>query len=175
MKRIDEIRERLPEEARDIAINLGNVLAESSLSLEQRWGVAIATAIAARSDLLVSAVTGDARDAGVSEATIEDARAAAVMMGMTNIYYRFRHLAGKDAYNKIPARLRMQRVAKPRSTRLDFELFSLAVSAINGCESCVRSHEHGVIEAGLTEAQVNDAIRIAATMHATAIGLEVQR
>jgi len=36
-----------------------------------------------------------------------------------------------------------------------------------------RAHEHVVVEGGLTEEQVHDAVRIAATVHAAAIALEV--
>ena len=53
----------------------------------------------------------------------------------------------------------------------DFELFALAVSAVNGCATCVQAHERVVTEGGLTPAQVNDAVRIAATVHATAVAL----
>jgi len=94
-------------------------------------------------------------------------------MGMNNVYYRFRHLVGKASYGEKPARLRMNRLAKPATTKGDFELFSLAVSAINGCESCVRAHEKVVVEGGLTEEHVHDAVRIAAVIHAAAVALDL--
>ena len=92
-------------------------------------------------------------------------------MGMNNVYYRFRHMIGKEAYQK-PARLRMKRIAKPATNKTDFELFCLAVSAINGCETCVVSHEKTVLEGGLTEDNVHDAVRIAATVHGAVVALE---
>src|SRR5262245_56406643 len=95
-------------------------------------------------------------------------------MAMTNVYYRFRHLVGKPSYSEKPARLRMNRLVKPASNRVDFELFSLAVSAINGCEACIRAHENAVLDGGMTEEQVHDAIRIAATIQATAVALELR-
>jgi alkyl hydroperoxide reductase subunit D len=67
----------------------------------------------------------------------------------------------------------MQRIAKPASNKPDFELFCLAVSAVNGCEQCIQSHERVVLQGGVTEDQVNDAIRIASTMHAAAVALEL--
>ena len=91
---------------------------------------------------------------------------------MNNVYYRFRHLVGKPSYGEKPARLRMNRLAKPATSKVDFELFSLAVSAINGCETCIQAHEKVVLEGGLTEDQVHDAVRIAATIHAAAVALE---
>ncbi len=94
-------------------------------------------------------------------------------MGMNNVYYRFRHVVGKPVYSEKPARLRMNRIARPATSKVDFELFSLAVSAINGCEACVRSHEKAVLDGQLSEDQVHDAIRIAATMHAAAVALEI--
>jgi alkyl hydroperoxide reductase subunit D len=93
-------------------------------------------------------------------------------MAMNNVYYRFRHMVGKPEYAKKPARLRMNRLARPATSRVDFELLCLAVSAIHGCESCVRAHEVAVLEGGLSEDHVNDAVRIAATVHAAAVALE---
>ncbi len=170
-----EIRARMPETARDIRLNLQAVLQEgspSALSPAQRWGTAVASAAASRHAGLLDAVVADARRA-VPEAEVEDAFAAASLMAMNNIYYRFRHMIGKSAYSEKPARLRMNRLARPATSKADFELFSLAVSAINGCEMCLRSHEGVVTEAGLTEDQVHGAVRIAATIHATAVALEI--
>jgi len=92
---------------------------------------------------------------------------------MNNVYYRFRHMIGKPSHDAKPARLRMQRIAKPATNKADFELFCLAVSAINGCEMCIRSHEAVVIEGGLTEDQIVDAVRIAAVVNAAAVALEL--
>ena len=91
---------------------------------------------------------------------------------MNNVFYRFRHRMGKPEYDDKPARLRMNRLAKPATNKLDFELFALAVSSINDCESCVRAHETSVIDGGLPVELVLDAARIAATVHAAAVALE---
>jgi alkyl hydroperoxide reductase subunit D len=115
---------------------------------------------------------GDAR-AEVSGAVVEDAVAAAALMAMNNVYYRFRHMIGKESYQSRPARLRMNRLVQTLTSRADFELFSLAVSAINGCEACVRSHEKAVLDGGLTEEHVHDAVRIAATIQAAAVSLDL--
>jgi lipoyl-dependent peroxiredoxin subunit D len=170
MAALDALRDRLPEAARDIKLNLQNVLQDGTLSPAQRYGVAIASAIAARSTELRDALVQDAPpEAG--EAVIEDAKAAAALMAMNNVYYRFRHLVGKPSYGDKPARLRMNRLVNIATNKLDFELYSLAASAIGGCENCIRSHEEAVVSGGLTEDQVNDAIRIAATVNAAAVSL----
>jgi alkyl hydroperoxide reductase subunit D len=170
---VETLRSTLPEAARDIKLNLQAVLQPSSLSPAQRWGVAIASAIAARHAGLREALIADAR-AEVGEEVVEDARAAAVLMAMNNVYYRFRHMVGKPSYAEKPARLRMNRLVKPLTPKVDFELVCLAVSAINGCEMCIQSHEKVVIEGGLSEDQVNDAVRIASTVLAAAVALEMQ-
>lgn len=172
MAALDTVRGRLPEAAKDIKLNLQSVLQDGALSPAQRYGVAIASAIAARSAELRDALLADAPpEAG--PAVIEDAKAAAAVMAMNNVYYRFRHLVGKPSYAERPARLRMNRLVRPASNKIDFELFALAVSAINGCESCVRSHEQAVIAGGMTEDQVNDAVRIAATVNGAAVSLDM--
>jgi alkyl hydroperoxide reductase subunit D len=166
------IRGALPEWARDLKLNLQAVLRETPLSAEARWGVAVAAAAAARNPRLRAAVLADARRE-VAEAVIEDALAAAALMAMNNVYYRFRHLVGHAPYGEKPARLRMNRMVKPAGSKLDFELFSLAVSAINGCGACMESHDKVVRTGGITEDQVHDAIRIAATVNAVAVALEL--
>jgi len=67
----------------------------------------------------------------------------------------------------------MNWIGKPMSDKTDFELFCLAVSAINGCEACVRSHEQVVVAGDVSEDQVHDAVRIAATIQAAAVSLEM--
>jgi alkyl hydroperoxide reductase subunit D len=93
-------------------------------------------------------------------------------MAMNNVYYRFRHMVGKPAYQQKPARLRMNRLTQLLGGKADFELACLAVSAINGCEACVRAHEKAVLEAGLSEEHVHDAVRVAATVNAAATALQ---
>ena len=172
MSALDELRDAIPDAARDLKLNLQSVLAESSLSPAQRWGTAVASAIASRNKTLSAAVIADARSV-VDEAIIEDAVAASTLMGMNNVYYRFRHLIGRDVYSEKPARLRMNRIAKPAGSKIDFELFCLAVSAINGCESCMKAHEKAVLAGGLTEDQVHDAVRIAAVVQGAAVALDL--
>jgi len=168
MSDLDALLERLPEAAKDLKLNVKAVLGESSLTPAQTWGTAVACAIAADHPDLQRAITEAARGR-VEAAVLDDAVAAASLMGMTNILYRFRHMVpGSD---QIPARLRMQRLGKPASNRVDLELFSLAVSAIHGCEACVRSHEKVVLEGGLSQQQVFDSVRIASVMHGAAVAL----
>ena len=172
MSAVESLRASISEPARDIKLNLQSVLQPGTLSPAQRYGVAIASAVATHHHALRDAFIADAR-AEVDESVVDDALAAASLMAMNNVYYRFRHMIGKASYGERPARLRMQRIAKPATNKADFELFCLAVSAINGCEMCVRSHEESVLTAGLTEEHVHDAVRIAAVVNAAAVALEL--
>lgn len=170
METLAMLRDRLPEAAKDIKLNMQAVLSAGALSTGQRWGVAVACALAAQNPELSRAIIAEARrEAG--DAVIEDAVAAAALMSMNNVFYRFRHSIGKAEYSEKPARLRMNRLIKPATNQLDFELFSLAVSAINDCEACMRSHEKIVTEGGLSSDLVLDAVRIAATVQAMAVAL----
>ena len=169
---LEQIRETLPTFASDIKLNLQSVMTSTALTPAQSWGVAVATAAAARNPALRDAVIGEAR-AQVGDAVVEDALAAATIMAMNNVYYRFRHLVGKESYSTKPPRLRMNRIAKVATNKADFELFSLAVSAINNCEMCVRSHEKVVVDHGIAEDAVHDAVRIAATVNAAAFAAEL--
>jgi lipoyl-dependent peroxiredoxin subunit D len=172
MREIETLRERMPDAARDIRLNLQTVFQSTTLTPAQTWGAALASAIATRNGELARAVFVEAQGK-VDENVIEDAMAAAALMAMNNVYYRFRHLVGKESYAAKPARLRMNWIGKPMSNKADFELFCLAVSAINGCEACIRSHEEVVTAGGVSEDQVHDAVRIAATIQAAAVSLEI--
>lgn len=172
MTSLDNLRQAIPDVAKDIRLNLQTVLSGGVLTAEQRWGVALASAAASRNPELKAAVMADA-EREASAAVVEDALAAAAIMAMNNVYYRFRSLVGKETYSQKPARLRMNRLAQPATTKVDFELYALAVSAINGCETCVRAHEKVVIEGGLTEDHVHDAVRIASVIYAAATSLEL--
>jgi alkyl hydroperoxide reductase subunit D len=172
---LESLRERLPEPARDLKLNLQAVLEPSSgaiLSEAQRWGVAVASAIAARQPALRDAVLHEAV-LHAPRTTLEDAQAAAALMAMNNVFYRFRHVIEKASYGEKPARLRMNRIVKPAGPKVDFELYCLAVSAIHNCVACVKSHEAAVLEGGLTEDHVFEAIRIAAVINGAGLGLEL--
>lgn len=170
MSALEVVRQELPEAAKDVRLNLQSVLEATSLTPAQKWGVAIASAIAAKSPRLRDALVADAM-AEVDAGVIEDARAAASLMAMNNVYYRFRHMVSKPSYQMKSPRLRMNRLVQVLGSKADFELISLAVSAIGGCEACVKAHEQAVLEGGLSEDQVHDAVRVAATVNAAATAL----
>jgi alkyl hydroperoxide reductase subunit D len=173
MASLEVVRGELADAHKDTRLNLQSVLEGGSLTPEQRWGVAVACAYAARNERLKEAVLNEAKKAlENAEPIIEDARAAASLMAMNNVYYRFRHIIGKESYSTKRAGLRMNRLVQVLTNKVDFELVCLAVSAINGCEMCVRTHEKVVLEGGLSEDQVHDAVRIASVIHAGAVGLE---
>jgi alkyl hydroperoxide reductase subunit D len=168
MSALEAIVAEIPEVAQELRSNLRAVLTAGTLAPSERWGVAIAVALASRSRRLAEALIAS-RPEEVTTKTVEDAVAAAALMGMTNTFYRFRHLVGKPSYEQKSTHLRMQRRAMPSRA---FELFSLAVSAVNACEICVRSHEATLLERGTTEDQIHDAVRIASVVYGAAVALD---
>jgi len=170
MDATDALLATLPAHAADLAYDLAKVLREMRLDVGQRWGCALASAISLRDRALREAFLADAAAARVADATLEDARAAAALMGMNNVYYRFVDSVGGD-YEQLPAALRMKRVARPAGSGADFELFALAVSALNGCEACMRHHEAKGRAAGLEPLLLRDGVRIAASVRGVSIAL----
>ena len=173
MEHLDALREALPESARDLKLNIQNVLARSSLSPAQALGVGLSSAFFVGCDALRDALLADAREAGIGDEVIEDARAAAALMAMNTVYYRFRHLVEKPSYAQKPAQLRMQRMMKPATSKADFELFSMACAALAGCAVCMKAHEASILKAGGSEDQVHDAVRIASVVNGVATGLRL--
>lgn len=174
MNTLDDIREALPDYARDLKLNLASVLAPSGapgLSDRQIWGIALACAIAARNVPFARDIEALAA-AHLDEPYRNAARAAAAIMGMNNIYYRFVHLVEDAEYAQMPARLRMNVIGNPGIDKIDFELLSLAVSAINGCGKCVAAHERQLRQHDVSRETIQSAVRIASTIHAVAGVLE---
>ena len=172
MTTIDQLKERLPDYARDLKINLGVITNPSSLTPQQHWGTAVAAALATRQPEVIAAITTAASDA-LDAAALRAARGAASVMAMNNIYYRFLHFVGDgNDYQALPARLRMQMIGNPGVDPLDFELWCLAASAVTGCGACVVAHDKVVRGKGAQAQHVQDAVRIAAVVHALAATLD---
>ena len=168
---IEALKDALPDYAKDLKLNLSSLAQDVSLSEQQRAGTFIACALASRERTTTSAIMSEFASK-LSPEALNAARAAASIMAMNNIYYRFTHLASAPDYKTLPARLRMNVIAKPGVDKVDFELWCLAVSAINGCGVCIDSHEKILRDAGFTAEQIQAAVRIAAIVHAVAATLD---
>jgi alkyl hydroperoxide reductase subunit D len=170
---LEQLLEACPEYAKDLRLNLGSVLRQPELTEQQAWGTAVCSAMAARNPQVLEALLAEAGK-HLSEQAIYAAKAAAAMMGMNNIFYRFRHLSGNEKYAAMPARLRMQVIRTHGSDPVDFEMWCLAASAINGCGVCVESHEKVLREKGAAEETILGAVRIASIVHAFATVMDAE-
>jgi lipoyl-dependent peroxiredoxin subunit D len=171
---LETIKDSIPDYARDLKLNLGTVLTPQGspgLASVQLWSLALSTAIAARNVPFARAIEELAREQ-LDEAHLNAARAAAAIMGMNNVYYRLLHLVDDEEYQSLPARLRMNVIANPGIAQDDFELLSLAVSAVNGCGLCITAHERKLRAHGVRRESIQSAVRIASTVHAVAGVLE---
>ncbi len=167
---IEELREELPSYAKDINLNLGTVLTPEGapdLTVKQIYGIALASAYATKSNNVISAMLESSQGI-ISESEIEAAKAAATIMAMNNIYYRFIHLVPDEEIKKMPAKLRMSIIGQPGIEKVDFELYALAVSAINGCGMCMEAHVHQAEKANISKLGIQSTIRIAAVINAVA-------
>ena len=170
MSSVETLAATLPDPVKDLRLNLQAVLRESTLSVRQRWSVALASAYFLRLPQLVDAIKAD--PAGeLKEADVEDAQGAAALMGMTSIYYRFRHLIGKPSYSQMRPSLRMNKMQSPSTSRVQYEFCAMACAALAGCEACTRSHEASLLKEGATEEQIHDAVRIGAIVSGFGIAL----
>lgn len=171
---LTSIKNLIPDHAKDLRLNLSSVLnpeGAPGLSGEQILATALSCAIAARNPTLLREIEAAVEDE-LDEARFNAARAAAAIMGMNNIYYRFMHLVDNDEYRKLPAKLRMNVIGNPGVDKTEFELYCLAVSAINGCGACVSSHEKVVRKGGIGAEGVQSAVRIASVIHGVAVAME---
>ena len=168
MPTLDELKALLGEETKDLRLNLANVLDSGDLEPGERYAIAFASALFLRDAALAEAVRTQAADHLSTEA-VSDAKASAAIMGMNTVYYRFRHMIGKESYSQRQAGLRMSRMARPATSKKLFELCSMACAALAGCEACIRAHEQSLLNEGVTEDRIHQVIRIAAVVQGVAI------
>jgi alkyl hydroperoxide reductase subunit D len=168
---IETLKDKIADFAKDVRLNLTSMAADETLSAQAKYGLFLACAITTRHPDVIAAMETTAIDK-LTPAAITAARSAASIMAMNNIYYRFVHLASNKEYATMPARLRMNVIANPGIDKTDFELWSLAVSAINGCGSCIDAHEKVLREAGVASTTIQTAVRFAAIIQSVAIAIE---
>jgi len=162
---IDTIKAAMPDYAKDIKLNISSLANDETLNKQQLWGTFLTSALAGRNDFVIAQIDAQAKEHLSAEA-YEAAKAAAAIMGMNNVYYRFVHLASNKEYQTMQAKLRMNVIGNPGVDKIDFELWSLAASAINACGMCIDAHEQQLLQHGVSKDQIQTAVRIASVIHA---------
>lgn len=156
---------------KDLRINLKNTLSSENISVKEAYLIALAVASNEKNEILICSFTDYAKENGATEAEIAEIHACASMLSVNNVLYRFRHFAKHETYNNMPAGIKMNVMMNPVLGKEFFELVSLAVSAVNGCESCVSSHEASVRKLGSTQARIFDAIRLASVVKGLTVAI----
>ena len=167
MEFLTTIKEQIPDFAKDIRLNVGSLVNDQTLGDQRKYGLILACAHGTGYKPIVDAAEAEIASK-LSDEAATAARSAAAVMAMNNVYYRFTHLAGNKEYLNMPARLRMNVIGAPGIDKADFELFSLAVSAMNGCGMCIDSHERVLTQHNVKAETIQTAARIAAVIKAVA-------
>jgi lipoyl-dependent peroxiredoxin subunit D len=161
---LNTLKDRMPEYAKDIRLNLDSTIARSSLAPEDALGVALAAAFAAKSKPLI-----DAFKAAVPGAEGHAALTAAALMGMNNTWYPYLEMAGDEDLKTQRPELRMNAYATSGGVaKAKFEAYALAASIVGRCHFCVQSHYALLKKEGWTTQQLRDVGRIAAVVNAAA-------
>lgn len=162
---LEAIKNRIPDYAKDIKLNISGLANEDTLSAQQFWGTMVACALAGGNDFVIREVMEEAQQ-NLSVEAMTAAKSAASIMAMNNVYYKFVGMSANQEYKTMPAKLRMNVIGNPGVDKADFELWSLAVSAMNGCKFCVDAHENTLKSHDIGSSHVQTAVRIAAVMAA---------
>lgn len=152
---------------KDLKLNFNSTLTSEHLTEKECGLIGLSIASNNQHSILIKFYKNYSIEKGATAEEVSEAVACASLLASNNIFYRFRHFTQKDKYGQIPARIRMQIMVKPVVGKEFFELLSLAVSAVNGCEMCVNAHEDSLIKLGTTEERIFDAVRIASLVTAT--------
>jgi len=145
---------------RDLKLNFSSTLTSAHLSEKECGLLGLSTAVNNNNTPLINFYTNYAAQHGATAEEIGEAAGCASLLASNNVFYRFRHFTQKEKYTQIPARIRMQLMMKPVTGKEFFELMSLTISAVNGCEMCVNAHEDSLIKMDTTEERIFDAVRI---------------
>jgi alkyl hydroperoxide reductase subunit D len=170
---LDALKSAVPDYAKDLRLNLGSVIGDSDLSAQRLWGTVLATAIASRSPIVLRELAPDAK-ANLTPEAYTAAKTAAALMAMNNVFHRTRHLLSDDEYGNLRAGLRMNVIGNRGVDKVDFELWSFAVSAINACGLCLDSHEQVLRKAGIDREVIQEAFKIASVIHAVGVTLDAE-
>lgn len=149
---------------RDLRINLKNAINVESLSRKEAYAIALCVAVNEKNDTLKKSFSKILEEEGAAKEEIAEVYSCASLLAVNNVFYRFRHFMGKESYNTTPARVKMNIMMNPVMGKEFFELMSLVVSAVNGCEMCVKAHEDSLIKMGSNETRIFDAVRIGAVV-----------
>lgn len=161
---LDAIKDRIPDYAKDIRLNLDAVVARSSLPPEDALGVALAAAFASKSAPLIEAFR-----ANTPAAEANAALTAAALMGMNNVWYPFIEMAADEELKSVRPELRMNAYATSGGVeKKKFEAYALGASIVGKCHFCVQSHYALLKKEGYTVQQLRDIGRIAAVVNAAA-------
>lgn len=157
---------------KDLKLNIAAVLKSTHINKKESYLLALSVAVNEKSEVLINSFEALARQEGATDAEIAEIHACTSIMTANNIFYRFRHyMHNNQYYNNTPAGLRMSTMMNPVIGKEFFELVSLVVSSLNGCELCVTSHEASVKQHGASEARVYDAIRLGAVVKSLVVVL----
>lgn len=171
---LEALLDTLPTYARDLKLNFSSLVGQNSeLTEQQLWGTVVACAYAARNRALLDAVIAEAQTR-ISPQALDAARGAGALLSMNNIFYRFQHLALNKKYETMRAGLRMNFMRQHGVDQVDFELWALAVSAVNGCGKCIDAHERVLLDKQLNEEKILAAVRIASTIYALAVAFDAE-
>ena len=164
---LKEFADALPDYAKDLRLNLSSILNDQQLGDERKNALLLSCAHGSGYRPLVEAAEAEV-EGKLPEQVANAARGAAALMAMNNVYYRFVHLVANPEYGTMPARLRMNLIGSHGIAKEEFELFSMAVSAMNGCGMCMDSHERVLLQHGVKPDTIQAAVRIAAVIKALA-------
>ncbi len=162
---LETIKNAIPDYAKDIKLNISALANEEVLSAQQFWGCMVACALTGGNEMVVRNVVAEA-SAHLSAEAMTAAKSAASIMAMNNVYYKFVGMSANAEYKTMPAKLRMNVIGNPGVDKGDFELWSLAVSAMNGCKFCVDAHEGQLKAHNIDSAMVQTAVRVASVVAA---------
>ncbi len=154
---------------RDIRVNVNNSLGAVTLVKKEAYLLAYAVAVNEKNEVLQTAFASLSKSEGATDDELAEIVSCTSLLSANNVYYRFRHFLNDEYYTKAQSGIRMNIMVNPILGKEFFELTSLVISALNGCELCVTSHETTLLSHGTNKQRIHDAVRLGAVIRSLSI------
>jgi lipoyl-dependent peroxiredoxin subunit D len=148
---------------RDLSLNFKKIMEDSPLDEQERFLSLLAVSTALENKELMAFAAIELQGLDLPTEAIQEAKECAAVMGMLNTYYKFKGFLSAEALpNYARTGLRMNSLSRPLNGKERFEQMAFSVSVVNGCATCVSSHEKALTDLGVSVEKIHDLARLAA-------------
>lgn len=166
----------IPDYAGDILENFKKIFTEQQegLSEIQVAGIAIATCLVKKNEKLLNIIKFNNKFL-IDEQEMNGLKSAVAIMLQNNIYYRYFGEIDIEEVKVLPSDLYMTVISSPPIDQVNFEIYMLATSIVNGCKYCCSVHSKKLMKKGVEAIALRNIAKIVAIVAGVSDIMEIER